>query len=279
MANTTAGTRSPAGSARTPPPPPMPRRSARKRLRPWLSTLAVVVLWQVLASLGALDPRTLPGPLALLGTAAGMVADGSLPRALAVSLLRVLAGSALGVAVGLSAGVLAGFSRIAEDVLDRPVQMVRTVPFTALTPLFILWFGLGEAPKVLLIAVATVVPVYLNTFGGVRDVDRGLVEVAAVYRLSSWQTARRVLLPGALPQVLVGLRFALGVAWVAVIIAETVNASAGLGFLLTNARTYARTDVVMVCIAVYALLGLLTDAAVRLLEGRLLRWRVAFTGH
>lgn len=278
MANATAGTTSPDGPASAPPPPPAARRSPRERLRPWLSTLAVVLVWQVLAALGALDPRTLPGPVALLRTAAGMVADGSLPHALAVSLLRVLAGSALGIGLGLVAGVLAGFSRIAEDVLDRPFQMVRTIPFTALTPLFILWFGLGEAPKVALVAVATVVPVYLNTFGGVRDVDRRLVEVAKVYRLSNAQTARRVLLPGALPQVLVGLRFALGVGWVAVIIAETVNASAGIGFLLTNARSYARTDVVVVCIAVYALLGLLTDAAVRLLEARLLRWRAAFTG-
>lgn len=271
MATTSTGTTSSGGRVG-----PSPAR--RRRWRPWLSSAAVVLAWQVLAGVGALDPRTLPGPVTLLGTAAGMVADGSLPRALAVSLLRVLAGSALGIAVGLSAGVLAGFSRVAEDVLDRPFQMVRTLPFTALTPLFILWFGLGEAPKVLLIAVATVVPVYLNTFAGVRDVDRGLVEVARVYRLSRRQTARRVLLPGALPQVLVGLRFALGVGWVAVIIAETVNASAGLGFLLTTARTYVRTDVVMVCIAVYALLGLLTDAAVRLLEAHLLRWRVAFTG-
>lgn len=278
MVSTTAGTRSPDGPASPSPPAPPPRRSARERWRPWLSTLALVLAWQVLAQLGVLDPRTLPGPLALLRTAAAMVADGSLPQALAVSLLRVLAGSAAGIAVGLAAGVLAGFSRTAEDVLDRPFQMVRTIPFTALTPLLILWFGVGETPKTVLVAVATVVPVYLNTFGGVRDVDRRLVEVARVYRLSSWQTARRVLLPGALPQVLVGLRFALGVGWVAVIIAETVNASAGLGFLLTNARTYARTDVVVVCIAVYALLGLLTDAAVRRLEGRLLRWRVAFTG-
>lgn len=265
-------------------PGPVPRGRERRsstwrRLRPWASSLLVVLGWQVLAGFGVLDPRTLPGPATLVTTAAGMVGDGSLPRALGTSLLRVLAGSALGVTAGLLAGLLAGLSRLAEDVLDRPLQMVRTIPFTALTPLFILWFGLGEAPKVGLIAVATVVPVYLNTFGGVRDVDRGLVEVAKVYRLSPWQTARRVLLPGALPQVLVGLRFALGVAWVAVIIAETVNASAGIGFLLTNARTYARTDVVMVCIAVYALLGLATDAAVRLLERRLLPWRTAFPGN
>lgn len=251
---------------------------ARSRWRPWLSSAAIVVVWQLLSRTGVLDPRTLPGPLVLLRTAGAALADGSLPHALGVSLLRVLAGSAAGVSVGLLAGLLAGFSKLAEDVVDKPFQMVRTIPFTALTPLLILWFGLGEAPKIALIALATVVPVYLNTFAGVRDVDRGLVEVATVYRLSRRQTARRVLLPGALPSILVGLRFALGVAWVAVIVAETVNASAGIGFLLTNARTYARTDVVMVCIAVYAALGLLTDAAVRLLERRLLRWRVVFTG-
>lgn len=255
---------------------PAPARfgsSLGRRLRPWLSIVVLVVGWQALASAGALDPQTLPGPATLITTGWSMLTDGSLVEALWVSLMRVVVGSLIGVAAGLVAGVAAGFSRIADDILDRPFQMVRTVPFTALTPLFILWFGLGETPKVMLVVVAVIVPVYLNTVGGVRGVDPKLLEVATVYKLSALQTARRVLLPGALGPVLTGLRFALGVAWVAVIIAESVNADSGIGYLLTNARTYSRTDVVMVCIAVYAILGLLTDACVRLLEARLLRWR------
>lgn len=242
-------------------------------MRRWASTLAVIIAWQLIASLNLLPQAVLPGPLTLLGTTATMVADGSLPGALVVSLARVLVGFAAGIAVGLLLGLVAGLWRVGEDLVDRPVQMLRTIPFTALTPLLILWFGLGEAPKVALVIIATVVPVYLNTFSGVRAVDPRLVEVATVYRLSPRQRALRVLLPGALAPILVGLRHALGLAWIAVIVAETVNASAGIGHLLTTARTYARTDIMIVCIVVYAALGLLTDAMVRLAESRLLRWR------
>lgn len=231
------------------------------------------------AVLQVVPAAVLPGPVVLLGTAAGMVRDGTLPEGLAVSLVRVLVGSGVGIGLGLGLGLFAGFLRIGEDLIDRPVQMVRTIPFTALTPLLILWFGLGETPKIVLIVLATVVPMYLNTFSGVRNVDRRLVDVATVCRLSSWQTATRVLLPGALAPILVGVRYALGVAWIAVIVAETVNSSAGLGFLLTNARTYGRTDIVMVCIVVYAALGLFTDGIVRLAETLLLAWRQPSLGN
>ncbi|WP_206673624.1 ABC transporter permease [Pseudactinotalea terrae] len=242
-------------------------------MRRWASTLAVIVLWQLVAALELLPPAVLPGPITLLRSAAAMVVDGSLPGALAISLARVLAGSAVGIVLGLLLGLVAGLWRVGEDLVDRPVQMLRTIPFTALTPLLILWFGLGEAPKIALIVIATVVPVYLNTFSGVRAVDPKLVEVATVYRLSARQRAVLVLLPGALAPVLVGLRYALGLAWIAVIVAETVNPSAGVGHLLTTARTYVRTDIMLICVAVYAALGLLTDTLVRLVETRLLRWR------
>jgi len=241
------------------------------RIRPWLSIIALVIVWQGLAWAAILDPRTLPGPVSLVATAGEMVGDGSLPLALLVSLGRVLAGTAIGVVAGLALGLAAGFSTVARDVVDRPMQAIRTVPFTALTPLLILWFGLGEAPKIVLVALAVVVPMYLNTVGGVRGVDRRALLVARAYRLGRWRTVRDVLLPGSAPSILVGLRFATGVAWVAVIVAETVNAASGVGYLLTHARTFGRTDIVMVCIVVYAVLGLLTDLAVRALESRVLR--------
>ncbi|WP_435069663.1 ABC transporter permease [Amycolatopsis thermoflava] len=257
---------------------PARARSPWRRLRPWLSTVVIVLVWYLCAVTGVLSPNTLPGPDRILLTAWREIADGTLGEALLVSLGRVVSGAALGVTAGLALGVLAGFSRVGEDVVDRPMQMVRTIPFTALVPLFILWFGLGQTPKVLLIAVASAVPMYLNTFAGVRDVDRKLVEVAQLYRLGRLRTARTVLLPGALPSVLTGLRFALGNSWIAVIIAETVNSDAGIGFLLVNAQQFIATDVVVLCIAVYALLGLVTDWLVRLLERSLLTWRNTFTG-
>lgn len=253
--------------------PRAPRRRWFLRVRPWLSTVLVLVLWQVLASAGAVSAQVLPGPITLVGTGWTMILDGSLPEALRVSLLRVLAGATIGIAAGLALGLLSGFVRWGEDIIDKPLQMIRTVPFTALSPLLILWFGLQETPKVVLIVIATVVPTYLNTFSGVRNVDRKLVEVGTAYTFTPWQTATRVLLPGAVPAIMVGLRQALGVAWIAVIIAEMVNANAGIGYLLTNARTYVRTDVVMVCVVLYAVLGLVTDGIVRAVEKPLLRWR------
>lgn len=248
-------------------------RGDRLWLRRWWSTIGLVVLWQFVASVGLVPEVVLPGPSDLVQTAVDMVSDGSLQRALLVSLGRVAAGSALGLGAGLLCGLIAGLSRLGEDIVDRPLQALRTIPFTALAPLFILWFGLGETPKVLLVAIATLIPAYLNTSAGVRSVDSRLVEMAHAYNVPRSRIIRRVVLAGALPSVLTGVRFALGLAWVAVIIAETINASEGLGFLLTNARTYVRTDIVMVCIAVYAALGLLTDAIVRGLEAYLLRWR------
>lgn len=252
---------------------PTAAKNRRRRLRPWLSTLAILAGWQLAAGTGLTDPRVLPPPSTVLAVGAQLVADGSLPAALGVSVSRVLVGSLAGVSLGLVLGLLAGLSRFGEDLVDKPVQMLRTIPFTALTPLLILWFGLGETPKYVLVAVATLVPVYLNTAGGVRAVDPQLIEVARAHHLGRLRTAVEVLLPGALAPVLVGLRHAAGIAWVAVIVAETVNADAGIGYLMTTARTYARTDVVMVCIAVYALLGLVTDFLVRLAERKLLRWQ------
>ncbi len=245
------------------------------RARRWTSTVGLVAAWQVASSVGAVKATVLPGPVSLVGTAAGMVADGTLPQALAVSLGRVLVGSAIGLVLGVLLGLCAGLWRLGEDLVDAPVQMLRTVPFTALTPVLVLWLGLGEAPKVALVVIATVVPMYLNTFGGVRAVDPRLLEVGAVYGLSARQRAARILLPGAVAPILVGLRYALGLAWIAVIVAETANASSGIGHLLTTARTYVRTDIMLVCVAVYAVLGLVTDAVVRVAERRLLRWRAA----
>lgn len=239
-------------------------------VRPWLSTLALLAGWAAVCASGRVDPHVLPAPGAVLRAARDLTLDGSLPGALAVSGTRVAVGAGAGVAAGLLLGVVAGLSAVAHDVVDRPLQAVRAVPFTAVTPLLVVWVGLGEPPRLLLVAVAALVPTYLATVGGVRGVDPRLRELAAAHGLRRRRTATRVLLPAALPAVLVGLRLALGTAWVALVVAESVNASAGVGALLTDARTYARTDVVLLCVLVYAALGLLTDALVRALERALL---------
>lgn len=179
---------------------------------------------------------------------------------------------------GLLLGVVSGYSRLGELAVDRPLQMLRAIPFNALLPLFIIAFGVGEPMKVLLIAEGVLIPVYLNTYAGIRNVDVKLVELALVYKLSRPLVAWKILLLGALPSILTGLRFALAIAWIALVTSETVNTTSGLGFVLVNAQRFVRPDVVVLCIIIYALLGVLTDWLVRLLERRLLRWRKGFDG-
>ncbi|HEY0189289.1 MAG TPA: ABC transporter permease [Cellulomonas sp.] len=270
------------GSTRTPG-RSRPARSGRSRrlrdgLLPWSSLILLVLVWWLASATGRLDPTVLPGPGAVLSAAVDLVRTGALGSALAASTARAAVGAGLGLVLGLGLGLVAGLSRLAERAVDKPVQMIRTIPFTAMVPLFIIWFGIGETPKVLLVAVGVAVPVYLNTFAGIRDVDARLVEAARVCGLSRARVATQVLLPGALPSVLVGVRFALGIAWVALIVAETLAAGQGIGALMTQAREYVRTDVILVCIAVYAALGAITDTLVRALERFLLRWRVTYQG-
>jgi len=236
------------------------------------------VLWQVATVAHWTSPDTVPGPVAVWDAAWELWESGQFLDALEVSFGRVLLGGAIGVTLGLVLGVLSGFSHRFETVVDAPVQAIRAVPFTALVPLFILWLGIGESPKVAIVAFAVVFPLYVNTYAGIRAVDAKYVEVAKVYGLNRWQIARRVLLPGALPNILVGLRYALTLAWIAVIVAEQLNASSGIGFLLVDARQFLRTDVMFVCLALYAFLGLLTDLFLRLLERRVLAWRQGFQG-
>ncbi|MBK1783709.1 ABC transporter permease [Prauserella cavernicola] len=255
-----------------------PARSRRVNWASWVSTALVVLAWYLAAVTGLLDPRTLPGPDRVLVAGWESILDGTLPEAVAVSSGRVLAGAAIGVLLGVVLGAFAGLSRVGENVVDKPMQMLRTIPFTALVPLFILWFGIGELPKVLLVAFGTAIPVYVNTYGGIRNVDVKLVEAARVAGVTGTRIATKVLIPAALPTLLLGLRFALGLGWIAVIVSETIGADSGIGYLMAQARQFVRTDVMLVCLCLYALLGLLTDFVVRGLERRLLAWRGTYLG-
>ncbi|OQQ31733.1 ABC transporter permease [Prescottella equi] len=257
--------------------PQQPRRSWTPVLR-LISPLVLLVLWQVLSSAGIVSDKTLASPAQVVAAAAELWFDGSLQDALVVSLQRVLLGAVLGILVAVLLGVLAGFSRIVELAIDPPIQMLRTVPFLGLIPLFIIWFGIGEQPKVFLVALGVLFPLYLNLFAGIRSIDGKLIEAAETLGLNKFQLALHVVLPGALPQALTGLRMSLGVAWLALIVAEQINADAGLGYLINNARIYFRIDIVIFGLLVYAFLGLATDAIVRALEGRLLTWRKTYQG-
>lgn len=241
-----------------------------------VSPIVIVAIWQLASSTGVLPERLLASPLTTLTTAIDITRDGTLPHAIAVSTQRAALGFVIGAIAGIGLALLTGLSVIAEQIVDPPLQMLRTLPFYGLIPLLILWFGIGELPKIVLVAFGVAIPLYLNTFAGIRSVDGKLAELAQVQQLSKLGLIRHIVLPGALPQALVGLRQSLGVAWLALIVAEQVNADAGLGYLIDNARDFLRTDIIVVGLLVYSLLGLLTDAVVRLIERKALVWRRGF---
>ncbi|TWC64609.1 aliphatic sulfonate ABC transporter permease SsuC [Herbaspirillum sp. SJZ099] len=242
----------------------------------WLLPLALVIWWEIAAQAGWLSSRILPEPWAVLKAVWNLSASGELWRHLAVSSGRAASGFAVGAGLGLVLGLLSGSLRWAELLLDTTLQMVRNIPALALIPLVILWFGIDETAKLFLVSVGVFFPVYLNTFHGIRSVDKGLIEMARSYGLSGWALYRDVILPGALPSILVGLRFALGLVWVLLIVAETISAQAGIGYMTMNAREFLQTDVVLVGILLYALLGKLADSAARALERFWLRWHPGY---
>jgi sulfonate transport system permease protein len=254
------------------------RATLPRPIRRAIGPIAVVVIWHVLSVTGTLDARTLAAPLDVLATGWDLTRAGELPHHLLTSLKRVGVGLSLGVSVGLALALLTGFSRLADDLVDPVVQVGRSIPVLGLLPLVILWFGIGEEPKVLLVAVGTAFPIYVNTHAAIRGVDAKLVEAGVTFGLGRLGLVREVVLPGALPGFLVGLRFAFMGAWLIMIIAEQINAREGIGYLMNEARAWYRTDIIVVGLVVYALLGLLTDGIVRALERHLLAWRRGFTG-
>lgn len=249
-------------------------RWARRALGPSL----LLALWWSLSGTGVLHDNVLAGPPAIAKAAWELAASGDLLNAIAISLHRVLIGLSLGALVGTTLAILSGLFRLGEDLIDAPMQMLRTIPHIALIPLLIIWFGIGETPKVGLIALASAFPLYLNVYAGIRQADTGLIEAGRTLDLSRITLIRLVILPGALPNFLVGLRYALGASWLALVFGEQINATAGIGYLLSNARELFQTDVIVVCLILYALLGLAADLIVRLLESILLSWRPSFTG-
>jgi sulfonate transport system permease protein len=252
-----------------------------RRLR-WVRRLgsiaALLLLWQVGSRRGWIEPQKLPAPEQVWAAFTRLLGDGELGAHLSASVGRISRGLLLGGTLGVAVGAAAGLSRLGEELVDAPLQALRVVPSLALTSLFIIWFGIGESSKVGLIALGAFFPLYLNTFSGIRNVDNRLVEAAGIFGLGRIALAARVMLPGALAQVLVGLRQSIGVAWLTLVVVEQTNAPRGIGSLIIDAREFSRTDLVVVGLLIYAALGLLTDVLVRSLEKGALRWRASFSG-
>ena len=251
-------------------------RIAGDRAMPWLLPVLILVLWQIGAESGVISHRLLPAPSDVAVAFWHMALTGELWRDMGVSTLRALAGFALGGSIGFVLGVLNGTSPTAARLLDSSLQMLRNIPHLAMIPLVILWFGIDESAKLFLVSVGVFFPIYLNTYHGVRTVDAGLLEMAESYGLDRWRLFRQVVLPGALPSILVGFRYGLGIMWLTLIVAETISASEGIGYMTMNAREFLQTDVVVLGILIYALLGKAADWAAHWLERRCLTWHPAF---
>lgn len=254
------------------------RPAVPRWVRRLLGPALLVAAWVVLSATGTIDRATLAPPDEVWAAFRGLVSSGDLQHHVWVSLQRVLLGLTIGIVTGTGLALLSGFFRLGDDLIDGPVQIIRSVPVIALLPLVIVWFGIGQLSKVFLIGLAVTFPIYLNVLAGIRSVDARLVESAGTFGLRRWGLARHVVLPGALPNFFTGLRFALAVSWLVLVFAEQINATSGLGFLVVSARDFLRTDVIVVALFVYGLLGFGADAFVRLLERGALQWRSSFTG-
>jgi sulfonate transport system permease protein len=251
-------------------------RGVVRRVLPWIVPVLILTAWEYATRAGLLSVRVLPEPWAVIKAAWHLTRTGELWSNLKVSAGRAFAGLVVGGGLGLVLGLLTGLSSRAEIALDTTLQMLRNVPPLAMIPLVILWFGIDEGAKLFLVAFGVFFPLYLNTFHGIRSVDRGLIEMARSYGLRGWSLYRDVILPGAMPSILVGLRYSLGLMWVLLIVAETVSASSGIGYMTMNAREFLQTDVVLVGILMYAFLGKLADVAAKKLERSCLRWHQSY---
>ncbi|GEL43935.1 sulfonate ABC transporter [Methylorubrum extorquens] len=258
---------------------PLQRKSLRLptgKLLPWLLPTLVLAGWQAAASFGLVSTRFMPAPLDVAAAGWRLAQTGELWENLWVSFARAAAGFLIGGGIGLSFGLANGLSNLSEKLTDTTLQMVRNIPHLSLIPLVILWFGIDEGAKLFLVALGVFFPVYANTLHGIRSVDPQLIEMGRVYGMNRRELFWRVVLPGALPSIFVGVRYALGIMWLTLIVAETISANSGLGYMAMQAREFMLVDVVVLAILIYAGLGKIADSLTRALERTCLSWNPAY---
>ncbi|EOO68423.1 alkanesulfonate ABC transporter permease [Bacillus cereus VD196] len=238
----------------------------------------ILIIWQLAGVFGLVSKTVLPTPLDIFLAFQELIKTGELFGHLSISVFRAAAGFFIGGGLGIILGTIVGFSTRSEQYLDPSVQMLRTVPHLAVAPLFVLWFGFGETSKVLLIADGAFFPLYVNAFLGIRGVDSKLFDVARVLEFSKRKLITKLILPSALPNLLLGARLSLGVAWVSLVVAELMGSTEGIGYMIMDARQFSNTDIVFVGIIIFAFVGKFSDSLVRLLEAKFLRWRDNFKG-
>ncbi|MEN0118191.1 MAG: ABC transporter permease subunit [Agrobacterium cavarae] len=242
----------------------------------WILPALLIILWEIASRAGWISASTMAPPSAVAEAFWRLLLSGELLHNIAISTVRALSGFMIGGTIGLVFGLMNGLSALSRNLTDTTLQMIRNIPHLALIPLVILWFGIDEEAKLFLVALGVFFPIYVNTLLGIQSVDRQLVEMGHTYGMSSSALFFQVILPGALPAMFVGLRYALGIMWLTLIVAETIAASSGLGYMAMQAREFLLIDVVLLSIIIYALLGKLADSLARLLERLTLQWHPAF---
>ncbi|WP_405102723.1 ABC transporter permease subunit [Oceanobacillus sp. FSL H7-0719] len=242
------------------------------RVLPWFIPCFIIVGWQLLSWAGMIPERILPAPSKIIEAALKMMVTGELYDHMSISLSRALAGFLIGGLIGFLFGLFNGVFRISELVFDTSIQMLRNIPHLALIPLVILWFGIGETSKIFLVALGVLFPVYINTYHGIKSVDKSLIEMGKAYGLKGKKLFFHVILPGSMSSILVGIRFSLGVMWLTLIVAETISASSGIGYMAMNAREFMQMDVILLSILIYAAFGKVSDVIARYFETKLLKW-------
>ncbi|MBW4642496.1 MAG: ABC transporter permease subunit [Nostoc sp. CreGUA01] len=247
------------------------------KIIPWIVPFIVLLLWEIASRTGLLSSRILPAPSSVVFTAFKLASTGELFQHMGISAARAISGFVVGGGIGFILGLLTGFSRIGEQLLDSSLQMLRTIPNLALIPLVILWFGIGDQARLFLVSIGVFFPIYLNTYHGIRSVDPELIEMGRVYGLKTSQLLWQIVFPGALSSILIGVRFSLGIMWLSLIVAEQIAADSGIGYMAMNAREFMQTDVVVLSIVIYALLGKLANSIAKTLENKFLSWNPNYT--
>lgn len=240
---------------------------------PWLIPVAIIIIWEVIVDAGMIDTTYVPSPSAVGSQAITLWQEGTLQQNIGISLYRATIGLLIGGTIGFTLGVANGLSRISNLLFNSTVQMVRNIPHLALIPLIIIWLGIGEPAKVTLVAMGVMFPIYINTLHGIQSIDPKLIEMGRSYQLSKWQMLTKIIFPGAMPTILMGIRYALGVMWTTLIVSETISSSSGIGYMETNAQQFLDMPTIFLAIIIYAILGKVSDWIAALLESIMLDWQ------
>jgi len=257
----------------TKPPDDIRRIYIPDRLLGWIIPVGALLVWELFARLGMLPPNWLPAPTVVGKTIYQLAVSGDLLKHAGITIARVAVGFLLGASAGTLLGGLTGYLTVARKLVDPTLQALRSVPSIAWVPLFLLWLGIQETSKIALISVGAFFPVYLNLSVAMRHVDPKLLEVGKLYRLSSFQMVRRLILPAVLPEYIVGLRTGLGLAWMFVVAAELLGASSGIGYLMIDGEMTGRAAVILASVILFAIFGKVTDWGMNAIGRRLLGHR------